>query len=146
MINMYRAPSYSPELNESIMKFLALFCNDKEVVLQVDLNLLSLRWCDDVVVRPSANRLDVDFYNILSLLVCNRWLEIACFSPLAIFSTYFCLLTVKELVLAKYLHRCLVVHMCLLMFLMFSKTFQGSSMMCCLMCLINYGLEVGTTL
>ena len=63
VINMYRAPSYSPEPNASIMSFLALFCTNKEVVLQGDLNLHSLRWCDDVVVPHSANRLDVDFYN-----------------------------------------------------------------------------------
>ena len=31
--------------------------------MQGDLNLPDLRWCDDVVVPPSANRLDVDFYN-----------------------------------------------------------------------------------
>ena len=65
VINMYRAPSYSRELNESIMKFLTLFCNDKEVVLQGVLNLPDLRWCDDVVVPPSANRLDVDFCDTL---------------------------------------------------------------------------------
>ena len=60
---MYRAPSYKRELNESIMNFLTLFCNDKEVALQGDLNLPDLRWCDDVVAPLSANRLDVDFYD-----------------------------------------------------------------------------------
>ena len=39
---MYRAPSDSSHLNESLMNFLVEFCNDKQVALQGDLNLLSL--------------------------------------------------------------------------------------------------------
>ena len=63
VVNMYRAPSYSSDLNESLMNFLIDFCNDKEVVLQGDLNLPDLHWNDDVVAPPSTGRLDLDFYH-----------------------------------------------------------------------------------
>ena len=62
VINMYRAPPYCTDLNQSLISFLIEFCNDKEVVLHGDLNLPSLHWNDDVVAPPSTNRLDLDFY------------------------------------------------------------------------------------
>ena len=44
LITVYRPPSYNDSENRNLYEFLLSFCNDKEVILQGDFNLPTLKW------------------------------------------------------------------------------------------------------
>ena len=68
IVNVYRPPSNSAEDNDALVNFLIEFCFDKEVILQGDFNLPSLRWDEENLLDFYVTPLDRMFYNTFSSL------------------------------------------------------------------------------
>ena len=80
VVNVYRPPSYNGEENGALINFLNSFCNDKEVIIQGDFNLPTLRWD----MNPSSfyiSPLDLLFYDTFTLLGLNQVVSEATNSP-----------------------------------------------------------------
>ena len=66
IVTIYRPPSFSLIENNALKNFIIDFCEDKEVVLQGDLNLPSIQWDkEDVIASSYVLPLDLDFFRCL---------------------------------------------------------------------------------
>ena len=63
VLTVYRPPSFSVEDNAALIDFIVEFCLDKEVIVQGDFNLPSLRWDNDDVLGAYVTPVDLIFYN-----------------------------------------------------------------------------------
>ena len=67
VVNVYRPPSYTSEENLNLISLLNNFCINKEVIVQGDFNLPTLKWCSDpTLFYISPN--DLLFYEMFILL------------------------------------------------------------------------------
>ena len=81
IITLYRAPSYSHEENTQLISFLSNFCGTREVVLQGDFNLPSLRWEREDPMSVYTTPLDRWFFDCFSSLGLMQMIHRPTFFP-----------------------------------------------------------------
>ena len=67
LINVYRPPSNSASDNENLIQFLNVFCTDKEVIIQGDFNLASIKWGSSISLQD-MQPLHRSYYDSFSAL------------------------------------------------------------------------------
>ena len=66
VITVYRPPSYNASENRLLILFLQEFCTDREVVLQGDFNLPTLRWENEEPAGRYVSPLDLTFMELFA--------------------------------------------------------------------------------
>ena len=81
VVTLYRPPSYSSEQNNALIDFLNNFCSDKEVLVQGDFNLPSLRWDQPNLQSYYIYPLDLRFYDVFTTIGLTQIVSQGTFFP-----------------------------------------------------------------